>query len=253
MTPHPAPLTPHLVFLHGWGLHGGVWAETAARMSDRDVLTPDLPGYGGQPGVTPYTAEALADALAASMPPACVVVGWSMGGMVALAWAMRHPGQVRALVLVGASPTFVNRPDWQLGITAEVLDGFAAGLADDYRATLLRFLSLQARGGDAARAVIGRLRETVFARGEPDAAVLAAGLELLRGVDLRGEVGRARAPALVVHGGHDTLCPPGAGRWLAERLPDARLALHQRASHAPFLSHPDWFDDVLAGFLAGLI
>lgn len=245
-------MTLPVVFLHGWGLHGGIWSEIARNLAGRPVLAPDLPGYGGRAGVTPYTAESLADALAAAMPRACVVAGWSMGGMAALAWAARHPEQVRAVVLLGTSPAFVNRAGWDLGLAPEVLAGFAAELSDDYRATLLRFLALQARGGEAAREVIARLRATVFERGEPDPAVLAAGLGLLREVDLRALAPRVRVPALIVHGGRDTLCPAGAGRWLAEHLPDARLALHERASHAPFLSHPEWFAGVLGTFLAGL-
>lgn len=250
MTPHPSTRTPPLVFLHGWGLHGGIWADVCARLRDLPCLTPDLPGYGASPMVTPYTADTLADGLAAHMPPECVVVGWSLGGMVALAWAARWPKQVRALVLIGTTPAFVNRDDWTLGLEPEVLNGFARDLVNDYRATLMRFLALQARGGEAARTVIGRMRALVFERGEPDPGALAAGVELLRTVDLRRQVETVRCPTLVVHGGHDTLCPLAAGRWLAERLPHGRLAANERAAHAPFLSHPEWFDTTVTAFLS---
>lgn len=248
----PTPRTSPLVFLHGWGLHGGIWADVLARVNYIPCLAPDLPGYGATPPVTPYTAETLADSLAADMPPGCVVVGWSLGGMVALAWAARRPEQVKALVLVGTTPVFVNRDDWTQGLEPKVLDGFARDLVQDYRATLMRFLALQARGGEAARAVIGRMRALLFERGEPDPGVLAAGLELLRTVDLRQQAEKLRCSTLVVHGGHDTLCPLTAGRWLAEHLPHARLALNARAAHAPFLSHPGWFDATLAAFLSHL-
>jgi pimeloyl-[acyl-carrier protein] methyl ester esterase len=236
-----------VAFLHGWGLHGGIWDAVASRLPGRDLRQPDLPGYGDRPMVTPYDPEHLADAVAADLPADAIVVGWSMGGMAALALAERHP--VRALVLVSTSPAFVNRDDWQLGLAPEVLAGFADALATDYRATLLRFLSLQARGGDAARETIARLRDSVFARGEPDPATLAAGLTLLREVDLRRVAGQVRCPTLVIHGGYDNLCPAGAGEWLAETIPNARLAPHPRAAHAPFLSHPDWFVEQLQGFL----
>lgn len=238
-----------IVFLHGWGLHGGVWDGVAAALPGRATRAPNLPGYGGRPSVSPYTAEALADRLAAVLPEPAVVAGWSLGGMVALAWAARRPDQVKGLVLVGVNPVFVNRADWRHGLAPEVLDGFADGLAADYRATLLRFLALQARGGEAARQVIALLRGRVFEQGEPAPETLAAGLELLHGVDLRGLLPSARCPTLVVHGGHDTLCPPTAGEWLAANLPAARLAMHPHASHAPFLSHPAWFNDRLREFL----
>jgi pimeloyl-[acyl-carrier protein] methyl ester esterase len=237
-----------LVYLHGWGLHGGIWAEMAAFLPG---LTPDLPGYGSVASVSPYNAEALADALAAKLPDGAAVCGWSMGGMVALALAARHPDKVSRLVLVATNPAFVSRPDWPLGLAPDVLAGFAQALGAAYKATLLRFLSLQARGGDQARAVIERLRGSVFSRGEPAAETLAAGLDLLREVDLREVVEHVRCPVLVMHGAYDTLCPPQAAQWLVESLPNGRLALHARAAHAPFLSHPDWFAAELTGFLYG--
>jgi pimeloyl-[acyl-carrier protein] methyl ester esterase len=235
-----------LIYLHGWGLHGGIWAETAARLPG---LTPDLPGYGNVATVSPYSAESLADALAPVLPDGSAVCGWSLGGMVALALVARHPHKVARLVLVATNPVFVSRPDWPHGLAPEVLAEFAHALGQDYRATLLRFLSLQARGGDQARVVIERLRERVFLRGEPASASLAAGLEILRTADLRQAVEQVSCPALVVQGGNDMLCPPAAGRWLATHLPNAVLALHERAAHAPFLSHPDWFVAELRSFL----
>jgi pimeloyl-[acyl-carrier protein] methyl ester esterase len=170
-----------------------------------------------------------------------------MGGMVALALAARHP--VRALVLVGSSPAFVNRDGWQHGLKPGMLANFTMALAKDYRATLLRFLSLQAHGGDSEREVIARLRASVDAHGEPDTTTLASGLHLLRDLDLRDTVADIACPTLVIHGGNDNLCPATAGQWLAENIADARLAVHPRAAHAPFLSHPDWFAAQLNGFL----
>ncbi len=236
-----------LVFLHGWGLNGGIWSETAAALQRPVTLAPDLPGYGLTPLCAPYDATCLAAAVAADLPPAAVVVGWSMGAMVALALAARRP--LQGLVLVAANPVFCRRADWPHGLEPEVLAGFAAALTSDYRATLWRFLSLQARGGEAARAVIARLRQSLPLRGEPRAETLAAGLELLRRVDLRAEAAAVSCPTLVIHGGHDGLCPPAAGEWLATHVPGARLAVQDRAAHAPFLSHPAWFTGQLQSFL----
>ncbi|NTV96625.1 MAG: alpha/beta fold hydrolase, partial [Thiobacillus sp.] len=101
-----------VVFLHGWGLHGGIWDEAASRLTGFEVHQPDLPGYGEVPTISPYDSAGIADALAPSLPERCIAVGWSMGGMAALAWAGRWLDQVAGLVLVATSQACVNSNRW---------------------------------------------------------------------------------------------------------------------------------------------
>lgn len=239
-----------LVMLHGWGLHGGIWQSVRSSIDlPCQVLAPDLPGYAGSAMPQPYTPDVLAHTLAQGLPGPGIICGWSMGGMVAMAWAAARPDQVRGLILVSTTPAFVQRPGWSHGLEPWVLAEFKSGLMLDYRATLLRFLALQARGGDAARAVARSLRESVFERGTPDERTLAAGLELLGMADLRERIMGIRCPTLVVHGARDLLCPAGAGGGLADSIADATLAMHPQAAHAPFLSHPAWFIEQVETFV----
>jgi pimeloyl-[acyl-carrier protein] methyl ester esterase len=80
---------------------------------------------------------------------------------------------------------------------------------------------------------------------------LVEALALLRDSDFRSDAARIEQPALVVSGERDTLAFPEAGRFLAERLPNARFAPIAGAAHVPFLSHADAFGAALAGFLDG--
>ena len=238
-----------LVCLHGWGLHSGIWSGVESGMhSTCLVQCPDLPGYGKAPVVQPYDSSHLAHALINTWDGACVLCGWSMGGMVALAAAARYPDRVRGLILVGASPVFTNREGWDAGLAPEVVADFTAQLLTDFRATVLRFLALQARGSENAKQVIALLRQQVDFAGEPSRTTLAAGLELLRTVDLRADAERISCPTLIVHGDRDALCPVVAGHWLAEHIPGAVLAAHAKAAHAPFLSHSEWFLDQVTAF-----
>lgn len=245
---HGAPL----VLLHGWGMHGGVWAGVADELARHDQLhIVDLPGYGGSAAITPDTLETLAALLIDALPPHFNVCGWSLGGQVALTLARLYPARVDRLVTVGANPCFVTRADWPQGIQREVLQTFAESLVDDYEGTLKRFLALQARGDASARAVLTRLRGLLFARGRPDRAVLNAGLAVLLNADLRASVAGIPHPALVIHGSHDTLAPLAAGEWLAQHLPHGHLCRVPGASHAPFLSHSAGFVAALTDFLHG--
>jgi pimeloyl-[acyl-carrier protein] methyl ester esterase len=243
---------PDLVLLHGWALHGGMWGpwlDDLAQQARLHVL--DLPGHGRSAwpvGVRDLTG--LAHAVFAAVPRGAAVLGWSLGGLVALELARQRPRHLRALVLVGTTPKFLAGPGWDHGLRHEVLDEFSAGLASDYRRTVQDFLALQTRGDEHALATLRRLRRHLATHGEPDRAALAAGLQILRETDLRETLPRITLPALVVAGERDRLTPPEAGRALAAALPAARFRLVERCGHAPFLSHPAEVLAEVTGFLA---
>ncbi len=248
---------PDLVILHGWGLHGGVFDALAKRLAPRfRVHRPDLPGHGRSAGAAAEGgldgwAQAVHDALVPRLAGPALWVGWSLGGMVALQVAARFPAQTRALAMVAASPRFTTAPGWPHAVAGEVLDGFARDLESDYRGTLLRFIALQARGAPAAREEIRWLRERVFAHGEPTPAALGAGLQILREADLRPTLAELRVPLLLLGGARDTLVPGRALRAAAGTVSRARAVLIPGAGHAPFLSHPEAFDDELEDFARG--
>ena len=241
---------PNLALIHGWGMHGGVWDGVRSALAQNFRLhLVDLPGYGASPALESCHLESLARAVAAALPEKTHVCGWSLGGQVALEMALLFPEQVDRLVLTATTPCFAAREDWPWAVRREVLLEFAAALETDYEGTLKRFLALQARGDDDARAVLKRLRESLFVNGRPDAGALRAGLNILLESDLRDRAAAVRAPTLLLHGERDLLTPPGAARWLAGRIAGARLEVVAGAAHAPFLSHPAEFTEMMTGFL----
>ena len=239
-----------LVLLHGWGMHGGIWNNVRGELAQRfRVHAVDLPGYGSSPACEPYTLAVIADMLAHTFPETVNVCGWSMGGLLAQTWALRHPAQVARLTLVAGTPCFAARADWPHGINADILREFSENLARDYEGTLKRFLSLQARGDKQAKEVMVDLRRQVFARGRPTHCVLEAGLRILLATDLRAQTEHIKQPALLIHGARDLLAPLGAPQWLSERLPHAKLHVIADAAHAPFLSHANEFVELITGFM----
>ena len=240
---------PDLVLVHGWGMHAGTWGELPRQLAAHfQVTTLDLPGHGRSRDIsTESTLAAFTDAVVQVSPPSAIWLGWSLGGLIALDAARRYPNRVTKLLLVGATPKFVQAPDWPHAVEAQVFAGFARSLVRDYRGTLLRFLSLQIGGDDATRALLKTLRTQIFEHGEPQAAALAAGLSILQQSDLRASLPQIQAPALIVHGSHDRLAMPTAGEYLAAHLPHARLWCIAGAGHAPFLSHAAAFAESVLG------
>jgi pimeloyl-[acyl-carrier protein] methyl ester esterase len=246
---------PPLVLLHGWALHGGVWRSIAASLARRRrVHIVDLPGHGYSVPAESFTLETIvanvAQRLEAQREPP-TVVGWSLGALAAMTWALAAPERIAQLVLVGATPRFVAAPDWPHAMAAQTLLRFHHELTVAYRATLLRFLALQVHGSEHGRATLHAMRSELFARGEPACAVLEAALDVLASTDLRARVAAIRTRSLLIAGERDALTPPEAALWLAGALPNARFVRIEGAAHAPFLSHANEFLAALDAFLDG--
>ena len=242
---------PPLVLLHGWAMHGGVFAPLLERLRDRHtVYNVDLPGHGlSRDCPVPLTLDACVEAIATHVPraPWC---GWSLGGLVALQAAATRPQQVPALAMLCASPRFVRGADWKYGVSAEIFQDFARGLREDYRGTLDRFVALEAFGSEHAKDELRALRAGLFARGEPAAQVLADGLALLETSDLRAALPTLSVPSLWLAGRRDRLVDPRAMRDAAASAPGAQFHLVEHAGHAPFLTHADAVAARLEAFLA---
>ena len=168
-----------------------------------------------------------------------------------MVWAMDARTRIGRIGLVGATPRFVATSDWPHAMDGETLRRFHDELRVAYRLTLKRFLALQVHGSEHGRAALAAMHEQLFARGEPAAAVLRSGLDVLATTDLRDRVGAIRVPTLVVAGERDALTPPEAGAWLARAIAGARLVRIGGAAHAPFLSHPREFLAALDAFVDG--
>ena len=231
---------PPLVLLHGWAMHGGVFAPLVARLRDRHTLhLVDLPGHGrSHDSQVPLALEDCVDAIAARVPaaPWC---GWSLGGLFALHAAATRPTRVPRLAMLCASPRFVRDGDgeWKYGVSAEIFHDFAAGLRDDYRGTLERFVALEAFGSEHEKDELRALRQELFARGAPTARALADGLALLETADLRPWLPALPVPCLWLAGRRDRLVDPRAMQMAAARAPASTFHVHEHAGHAPFLTH----------------
>lgn len=239
-----------LVLLHGWGMSGAVWQPLVKRLSKLFTLhIIDLPGMGFSRPLEPYHVHAIAEKVAEIMPPHSDVVGWSLGGQVAMRLALDYPDMVRRLVLVGATPCFVNKTDWDVGMAADVFSSFADSVDADYHKTMTQFLTLQCMGAKDSRDTVKLLRKKFAERPVPTTQTLQKALQILLDNDLRNEIEFLRKPTLLIHGDRDTLAPVQAAHWMMQNLPVAFLRVMAGASHAPFLSHQEAFIDALVQFL----
>ena len=244
---------PALALIHGWAMHGGLFAPLVERLADRYTLhLVDLPGHGhAREDTTALVPEVLAAQLVARVPDA-VWLGWSLGGQFALRAALDHPHDVRGLIMLASSPRFVVGEDWKHGVGASLFRDFGDALAKDFRGTLEGFLALEALGSAHAQEELRSLRAHAFERGEPSQHALLEGLALLDRLDARDELPMLRVPSLWLSGRRDRLVPAGAMPAAAALAPQARSVVIANAGHAPFLGAPDEVAREIDAFMAQL-
>jgi pimeloyl-[acyl-carrier protein] methyl ester esterase len=234
------------VLIHGWGFSPGIWRPVCEALAPVRVVVPALPGQGGRAdGERLADPETAALALEEQLPEDLVEpvwVGWSLGGLVALALAARWQGPQR-LALVCATPRFTSGSGWSFGLEPAALAGFSAELERDPAALQRRFAALCADGSAAP----ARLRRELLTRMSDEPAALSGlrgGLRALAEVDLRTVWAGLDVPVYAWMAEDDRLIPAGTAEALAVMRPDAQVC-RVRGGHASWLEDPQG----LAGFV----
>ncbi|HEY4093237.1 MAG TPA: pimeloyl-ACP methyl ester esterase BioH [Luteibacter sp.] len=237
-----------LVMIHGWAMHGGILHPLADVLDAHyDMYLVDLPGHGhSRTSSVPLDPRACAEAILRDTPPA-TWLGWSLGGLVATTAALAYPEAVRRLVAVSSTPKFVRTDDWPHGNDPVMIHKLAADLESDYKATVDRFIALEAMGSQDPRAETRRLMAEAYERGEPDPRVLMEGLRLLEDTDLRARLHALSVPSLWIAGRRDRIVHPEAMRWSADAA-GGRFVELAHAGHAPFIGHAAELADVITKF-----
>ena len=237
---------PDLVLLHGWAMHSGIWADWSQRLSRYlRIHLVDLPGHGDSPYLGQLSLDEWAAAVREVVPEKAWWLGWSLGGLVALAAAGSDRGTVRGLILLATTPRFVATAGWQTAVDPRVLEQFADQLQANVERTLMRFLSLQVRGAESSAATLRRLRSELGRKPQADSEALAAGLSLLQHSDMRSVLATSDVPLLWLLGERDSLVPA----TVRYAFPAIQSSLIPGAGHAPFLSNADECAEQLKGWL----
>jgi pimeloyl-ACP methyl ester carboxylesterase len=239
-----------LLFLHGVGGGRGAWDRQVPYFSalGHRAHAWDQPGYGGTPVVEPYDLEQVAGALRRLIESLggepVVLVGHSMGGMVAQEAYSRFPQLVKALVLGFTSASFG-------GGSREFVDKFIAA----------RIAPLDT-GQDMAQ-IAARLMPTMrgtrsLAEGLAHAERIMSGIppatyrkavHLLTTFDRRAQLSGIRVPTLLLAGSDDRTAPASVLERMAQKIPGAEYVLLHGCGHLGPMDQPDPFNEALAQFL----
>jgi pimeloyl-ACP methyl ester carboxylesterase len=239
-----------VVLLHPFPFARGIWAGLTDVLAARHrVIAVDARGFGESPlGDQGYAIADLADDLAALLDELSIkraaVLGMSMGGYTALAFAVRHPSRLTALVLAD------TRAAADSDETRKARDGAiarikATGSGPYLDGSLTRLLSPA-----APASLVAFLR----ARAETRAASLIAGIEALRDrVDRTSELDGIPVPTLAIRGSGDQVTPDDDMQQMAGAIAGATFVTIPGAGHLSHIEAPEAFERALTPFLATAI
>jgi pimeloyl-ACP methyl ester carboxylesterase len=93
-----------LVLIHGWGMHSGIWEPIIEKFSNQYTLhLVDIPGMGKSDSIDPYDLNHLVEAISQKLPSSFDILGWSLGGLIALKMSLIYPQKIDRMVLVGGN------------------------------------------------------------------------------------------------------------------------------------------------------
>lgn len=238
------PARPPAVFLHGSGMDHSAWALQTRWFAAHGfgVLAVDLPGHGKSGGglLTSIAAMAdwVADLLDAAGVAKALVIGHSMGSLIALETGARHPSRVAGLGLVATAPAMPVHPD--LLAAAERNDPAAHAMVNLW--------------GHGARAGVGGCKAPGLWMTGQGARVLANAPKGALFADMSAcdayadglaAAAKISAPTAVVLGGRDMMTPAAQGRALAKAIQGAVVAEAPAAGHMLPIEEPDHTLDAL--------
>lgn len=250
-----------LVFLHGWSSHGGYFnPQVEAFGNSNRLVIPDLPGHRNSwAPLNELSISRLAGDLNALISDknlqGAILIGWSMGAMVALDYITQFgTEQIGGLVIEDMTVKITNEPGWRFGIR----NGFDAAQSEAAVAAMRS--DWAAYSQNAAPRLFSRSRpadakSTAWISAEitrNDGQAMATLWQSMAAQDYRALLPRLALPVLILHGGESQLYEPAVGQWIAANITGARRYCFDNAGHAPHLEVPEAYNRALSEFITSV-
>ncbi len=218
-----------LVLLHGWGFHTKVWAPFLPKLTTSfRVSLIDLPGFGMSDALSyPMMSAQWIDSIATHIPEGAIILGWSLGGLVATQLAVIYPKKVSSVIHMASTPKFMAGDTWA-GIAPEVLQAFEQAIETNPRKGIQQFCRWLAP--DLKQRALYKALLNIAMVHSDKLDILLEALKVLKNTDMRQAQLDLEMPQLFIDGNQDPLVP--------YQKKGNNHVLISDAGHVPFLTHP---------------
>ncbi|MEH0166230.1 alpha/beta fold hydrolase [Roseateles microcysteis] len=245
-----------LVFVHGFGTSQQAWQAVAqAFESSHRLVLLNNAGCGAGAGLgaqrhrylnlRAYAEDLVAIGAALDLQGA-TLIGHSAGAMICALAALRQPALARRLVLIGASPRYLDAPGYVGGFSDADLNALYRAVTLNYEQWAEAFAPVM-MGNPDRPALALRLADSIKSIPPEDALTTLCAIFQS---DHRADLAQLRQPTLLIQAHEDAAVPLSVAEYMLDKIPHARLALIEAAGHLPHVSAPQQVVEAIADFLA---
>jgi pimeloyl-[acyl-carrier protein] methyl ester esterase len=237
-----------LVMLHGFGCDSRVFASIGTKLSkDYDVWMVDIPGHGQTKEdfrSFHYSAYTILHALEGHLKSPYALLGWSMGGQIALEMHEQDPKLIESLILVSSTPKFVASEDFEKGMNKAVFNKFRKGLKENLEKTMSDFYSLMFSDNENGSLYLSNLQSQT-----PSQITLMDSMDSFEKYDERKFLPKISVPTLIITGDKDKVIDYKASVFMSKEIKGSMVRILKGAGHAPHLTRERELIDEISKFI----
>jgi pimeloyl-[acyl-carrier protein] methyl ester esterase len=243
-----------LLLLHGWATHSGVFVrQLGVFKNELNVIAPDLYDLVDEDAPDTFSLDTvvndLADHVVASGIKNLFIFGWSLGGIVAAKLCARLADVTRGVIFCGFSPVFTKSDKNPYGMDQSAIDKLKTRIDASASNAIEEFVKLVMQGYIYTTG-LQMINDIVLDEiSEEKKGLLLSSLSLLEGTDYTEDVKAIKAKTLIIHGTEDKLCSLESAESMAGQIDDCELKIMEGASHIPFFTNSDDFNEIVMEFL----
>ena len=239
-----------VLLIHGWGTSGKIW-EGCEELIKKDykLFIIDLPGMGSSPIINPYNIKKLIEQIDKIIPEKVTIIGWSLGGLIAIQYALKYPKKINSLICISSTPCFVQKKGWSYGVDMNFFKKFNRDFISNWRKTLKKFFILQLIKSKTNKMIINKLENDFIGKSPPSKEALKKTLSILEETDIRNDIKKINLPTLVIAGRKDMITDYRSTIWLKKNIKNSESYIFDNAGHMPFVSHKKEFVGLIKKFI----